>query len=255
LWMKYRQRGRWLFPPPAEFGSQRDAGRMYRNWGKFLREFPRLATAGLRREPLIKCIRANLMLGWLTHRANCRTVLVVRHPGAVIESELRGGWDAQFALDRFRSDSRLHELTGNRYQALLDRQLSPIEALAARWVIENQWVIESAPANRVTLVYYEHLTSAPDAEWRRIRSALDLAESPAPAIIARPSQQSSPRSSAASASTSNDPRWLRVLSREQVALVQDVLDQAQCDLYSMSFPWPLASTVRAVPSIASGLPG
>ncbi len=238
LWTKYRRRVRWLFPPPAEFRTRTDAGRVYRNWGKFFRELPRLVVAARRQEPLVKCIRANLMLGWLSRACGWKTVLIVRHPGAVIESELRGTWNAAFALDRFRNDSRLHELTNGRYLRLLGRELNTVEALATRWVIENQWVAQAAEANGVTVTFYEQLRSVPDVEWERIRVAFGLARAPGPEIIARPSQQSSPTKSAAQAADRDDPRWMRALSPDQRATIQGVLDEVGVTLYSMKDPDP-----------------
>jgi len=239
LWTQYRRQRRWLLPPPDEFWTLQNAGRVYRRWGKFLRELPRLALASRSGEPLIKCIRANQMLGWLSRRCNFKIVLIVRHPGAVIESELRGGWSAEFALDRFRRDARLSELTSDRYRALLERKLTPIEALTARWVIENQWVTECAAANGVTVVYYEHLRSAPSREWERIRRSLGLPMTPPATILARPSQQSSPMLSDAAAEATRRPRWLQVLTPAQVRQIQDVLDEVRVDFYAMNEPEPM----------------
>jgi Sulfotransferase family len=233
LWTTFRQQRRWLFPPPERFQSMQDAGRAYRIWWKFIKDVPRLAVTASRSEPIIKCIRANLMLGWLSRRCDCRTVLVVRHPGAVIESELRGGWTAKFALERFRTDSRLREMTGGRYDALLERRLDPVQSLAARWVVENQWVIEQAAGNGVTVVYYERLRAQPESEWERIREALSLPFRPTASMLARPSQQSSRRRSAATLPSTSDPRWMRALSREQKDRIQGVLDSVGFSLYTV----------------------
>ena len=238
LWTKYRQQKRWLFPPFEEFRSIEDAALLYRRWRKFLREAPKLAVAARRNEPLIKCIRANLMLGWLSKRLNCRTVLIVRHPGAVIESELRGSWKPEFALERFKGDARLHEITNNRYRQLLSRSLVRAEALAARWVIENQWVIEQAKANGVTIVFYERLTASPESEWPRICRALDLDIVPAAEIFSRPSQQSAPKRSAVKSNPDGTPRWQRVLSHDQLAEIQGILNDVEFELYSMGEPEP-----------------
>ena len=78
-----------------------------------------------RREPLVKCIWSNLMLGWLSRHCQFRVVLIVRHPGAVTESELRNFWSAKQTLDQFRDDEEFHELTNGRYQSLLNRKLTP----------------------------------------------------------------------------------------------------------------------------------
>lgn len=244
FWTQYRQQARWLFPPPAEFQSYNDLGRVWRHWRKFFRDVPRLMFAPSGREPIIKCIRANLMLGWLSARCGYRIVLIVRHPGAVIESELRGSWNARVALDRFRNDDKLHEITGGRYRSLLDRNPTSVEALATRWIIENQWVVEQAPANGVAVVYYERLKAFPHREWQVITHALELEHAPTPRIVARPSQQSSPTRSTATSAVSEGPRWQRILSREQIERIQGTLDLARCDLYSMSDPEPRSPTLR-----------
>lgn len=254
LWTQFRRQRRWLLPPSEEFWTVDDAARLYRRWNKFLRELPKLAFTGMQGEPLVKCIRANLMLGWLSRKFGCRVVLIVRHPAAVIESELRERWNARFALDRFRQDALLHELTTNRYRQLLERNLTPLEGLAARWVVENQWVVERAPANGVPVVFYEHLKSSPDQEWQRIQHALELSHAPPPAVIAQPSQQSAPKRSAATAGVSSDPRWMRVLSREQMNEIQGILDCVGVTLYTTRDPEP-QNAMAVVPQVAAGGPG
>ena len=234
LWTRYRCQASWLLPRKTELSTIKGAARLGRRWGKFLKEMPGLALMTSNADPLIKCIWSNLMLGWITQQCNGRVVLLVRHPGAVIESELRSDWNANFVLDRFRRDSMLHVLTAGRYQELLDRSLSPLEALAARWLIENQWVIEHAPANGVTVVSYERLRSSPEITWEQIRVALDLRLAPDSSILAKPSQQSAREKSDAFGGAMGQPRWQRVLTSDQKGQIQRVLDQASCDLYSMS---------------------
>ena len=207
---------------------------------------PTPAVAGRRRDPLVKCIRANLMLGWLSRNCGWKVVLVIRHPGAVIESELRGSWNARFALDRFRNDARLKELTFGRYAGLLSRDLKPVEALAARWAIENQWVAEAAASNGVTVVFYERLRTSPEREWERIRRALSLPKVPAMNILERPSQQSSPNKSGARAKEATDPRWIHALTAGHLAMIQGVLDQAEVTLYSMRDPNPNEQAIDAI---------
>jgi hypothetical protein len=246
LWTKYRRQLRWLFPPPAEFRTKQDAGRTYRHWGGFVRDFPRLFMAAHRREPLVKCIRANLMLGWLAKSCGWRIVLVVRHPAAVIESELRGAWNATFAIDRFRNDARLDELTNGRYRRLLDRSLSPVEALTLRWVVENQWVLEAADGNGITIVFYEHLRLTPDREWARIQSALELKNAPPAYLLERPSQQSSPTGSGALPKELTNPRWMHALDSARVNAIQSVLDESGVTYYSTRSQNPEWSELRKV---------
>jgi hypothetical protein len=248
LWTQYRQQARWLFPPPSQFWTRQDAGRCWRYWAKFLREFPRMTLSGWRVDPLVKCIRANLMLPWIARHLDCRIVLVVRHPGAVIESELRSGWNPSFALERFRNDSRLHELTNGRYVSLLARTLSHVEALATRWVIENQWVTESATASGITVVHYEKLRSSGGSEWARLCSALDLPTVPKIDLLTRPSQQSGAGRISIPLEQSKTPRWMSALTAEETDQVRGILDAVEFDTYVLHEPLPRDSTHVGVQS-------
>jgi hypothetical protein len=218
--------------------------RLAHRWRKVLGEAPALAMMSLRYEPLVKCIWANLMLGWLAKQYGFRIVLIVRHPGAVVESMQRNEWNSRPVLERFRNDRTLLELTNGRYQKLLQRTLSTIEEHAVKWVIENQLAVETASAYGITVVSYEGLKSLRAAEWEKIRGALQLPVMPDPGSLARPSQQTAPRSSDID-SSGGGPRWQRVLTPAQKSQVQRVLDESHFDLYSMTEAGQCDSVVAA----------
>lgn len=239
LWTQYRHQRRWLLPPAEEFWSRKDAGRTKRHWSKFLREMPQMTANGFRKQPLVKCIRANLMLPWIARQLPGRVVLIVRHPGAVVESELRGRWNAGYALERFRGDLRLHELTQDRYRKLLARNLSHVEALALRWVIENQWVIESARAHEVPVIHYETLRSTGEDAWPVLCAALGVAHRPERRILTRPSQQSGADRTAIPLSQSTRPRWMDGLNQSESREIQGILDAVSLREYAMDDPNPI----------------
>lgn len=201
---------------------------------------------GMRRNPLIKCIRANLMLPWISRHLPSRVVLIVRHPGAVIESELRGRWNPSFALDRFRRDTKLHELTKGRYVSLLHKKLEPVEGLALRWVIENQWVMESAAASGISVVHYEHLRSSTDSGWRALCGALSLSELPNEEALTRPSQQSATGRSFIPIAQSKTPRWMTSMAPEHREQIRGVLEAVELERYHMNDPEPRHSGASAV---------
>lgn len=241
LWTQYRHQPQWLFPPAARFRSWNDAGRTWRHWVKFLKEFPRMTAVGLRREPLIKCIRANLMLPWIVRHLDSRVVLIVRHPGAVVESELRSGWKANYVLERYRTDEQLQEITSGRYRSLLDRKLEPVEALTLRWLIENQWAMEVAAVHGIEIIHYEHLRSPAGSAWQRLCAALDLAALPDRSTLTRPSQQSGAGRKAISFAQSETPRWMSGLNAEQTSQICAILDVVEFSGYAMDDPNPLQS--------------
>jgi hypothetical protein len=252
LWTQYRQQKRWLFPPPGDFNTRGDAGRTKRHWAKFMRELPKMFVSGLRPEPIVKCIRANLMLPWIARHLGCRIVLVVRHPAAVVESELRGRWNANFVLERFRHDERLQKLTHDRYRPLLSRQLNPVEALAARWVIENQWVMEAAAHSGISVFHYEHLRSTSTNEWRRLCSTLTVTEVPDVERLTRPSQQSGTRRKTIPLPQSSSPRWMSSLTTDQRTQIRGILDSVGFDAYSMNEPNPLPTATAGLASVSAG---
>ena len=229
----------------------RGVGQLYRRWKKLLQDAPRLAIAGVRSEPLVKCIYANLMLGWLSQQYDFRIVLIVRHPGAVIESEMRGGWNSAVALERYRADSQLSALTNNRYASLLMRSLNPVEGLAVRWVIENQVALEEAARRNFAVAHYERLKHSPEVEWKAICRAMELPRVPNQKMISRPSQQSAAVSSAACDESVDFPRWMTALSVAQQEQIQCVLDEAGFDLYTMESASPRSHQAIAAEDAAA----
>jgi len=245
FWTQYRCQRGFLLPTRDDLRTYAGAAGLAHRWRKFVAEVPGLARVSVRREPLVKCIWANLMLGWLSRRCGFRVVLIVRHPGAVVESEHRNVWSARSTLDRMRRDRRLHELTDGRYLRLLGGTLTPIEEFAALWVIENQWNLETASRNGVTVVFYERLKAMHEPEWQKLRIALDLPRLPDASRLARPSQQTAPQNSDTASATAERPRWLLALSGDEKGRVQGVLDQVNFRQYSMSDPSPCVAEVGA----------
>jgi hypothetical protein len=119
---------------------------------------------------LVKMVRAHAMLPWLIRnfRFRNRPVLLVRHPLAVVASQLRFG----FARDGFRG-FRIPECPFNehfqKHRNFLLELRTAEEVLAARWCLANQVPLNSADNDHAwTTVYYEHLLLDPERELRRI---------------------------------------------------------------------------------------
>jgi hypothetical protein len=250
LWTQFRQQRRWLLPAFTRLRCRDDVARFWKTWEKFLLEAPRLARMSLRNEALVKCIWSNLMLGWLARNLPCVVAVIIRHPGAVIESELRTGWNPNYAIERFRNDPRLRELTGGRYESLLNRSLSPVEALTVRWVIENQQNIESMAQNRISVHHYESLKSESVGAWRSLASALELTRLPDSRVLEKPSQQSAPENSDVTGGSTNGPGWMTRLASHEKAAVQRILDITGLNVYSMDSADPQIprERVAAIPT-------
>jgi hypothetical protein len=245
--MTYRGRPDLLFPSWTSLLRVDEAQRLRRRWAKFLAERRQLSVAARRPYPIIKFIRANLMLGWLRSAFDCKVVLMVRHPGAVVESQLRLGsvWNPEPVLQRYRSDRRLDELTAGRYRALLNAPLSTVQALTLNWVIENQWPIDNCAGDGVSLAFYEHLKSTPETGWPQLCRSLGLTNVPSITQLHLPSQQSSSASRDGLKSESAEPRWRKGLTGAQLAELQGVLDVVGFRAYHVD---------RAAPQLDGGAP-
>jgi hypothetical protein len=218
------------------------AKRWLRRWPGYLESRRVLRDAVRRKSTLIKCIRGNLMAGWLARTVGFRTALIVRHPCAVVESQYRlqwgALWDPKPVLARYRANDRLDELTGGRYRPLLSAELTMLQALTLNWVIENQWPVERSGRDGFAVTYYEDLASSREGSWASLCAALGLPGIPDQAQLSKPSQQASGEAGQP-ADGRREPRWRAKFTSEQLHEIQGVLDAMDCRLYSVDQVLPL----------------
>ena len=172
---------------------------------------------------------SNLMLGWLTRHCDGRVVLIVRHPGAVIESELRGDWQAGSRAGSIQERRHAARTDQVRYRRLLARSLNARrgagDALGHREPVRHRtsggrW--RHGRALRAAEVVARRRMAAPVP-------ALDLANVPTADARAKPSQQSAASRSAILAGSSH-AGWMQRLTPEQVERIQGVLDEVGFEL-------------------------
>lgn len=249
LWTTYRSPRDRLFPRVASLTSRREFKRVQYRWSQFLRNFQPLHRAAQRREPLIKCIRANLALGWLVKNFRARAIMIVRHPCAVVESQLRLGdtgraWNPWPIIDGFRDDQQFNTRTRGAYLKLLESKLTKLEALTLVWVIENQLAVNRAAELGYTVIFYEDLIASPDIQWRRICEALELENLPTPGSLRRPSQQAS--SENLTRVMPHDAKWMTRLEPGQLVQVQRILNESDCELYDLRHSHPIGRTPNVI---------
>ena len=243
LWIDYRGRKQLLLPHPRRFSSVRAFRGYMLFWKRHLSDRMKLHAALRHNQTLIKCIRANLMAGWLSKTLGFQIVLLVRHPCASVESQFRNAatWNPVPIVERYQSDTRLHEASKGIYLDLLNSRLTRLQALALNWVIENQGPVARASREDYSVIYYEDLRDRPSVAWPMISAALGLSDVPEQEIIDMPSQQSYGKSSKHVALT-REPRWRRALSVDQLKEIQTILDKTHCSLYHVSSRSPLGIT-------------
>lgn len=240
-WVTYRGRTDLLIPGLTNLRSGKDMSLMYRRWCRFLKDRSTLHAASQRQGTLIKMIRGNLALGWLTRTLGARAILLLRHPCAVVESQNRLGdiWDPAPVLERFRRDARLEELSGGRYRELLETRMSTLESLTLIWIIENQIPVERATQYGYSVVPYEDLADAAKRPWQNICASLALSALPEQARVHKPSQQAANRRSSGYGAAPRRPKWMGTLEADDLRKIQRLLDKLECRLYDVTQSGPL----------------
>jgi len=241
IWSDYRVRTDRLRPDLGTFCSRKKLTRFYRRWKKLYSKYQGYHETLRYPHVITKFIRANLMLGWIRKNFDARIVLLLRHPGAVVESQLRLGgddWDPYDILKRYRNDDALMSAYGELYVRLLQRELSPAQALTAAWCIQNQMPLREAESNGVMVVHYESLLEDPTQEWGRIIRGLGLLRAPDEILLKRPSQQASRQSKRAGFDSQSHRRWMDRIAPAALEEVNRVLQELEISVYDVRDPLP-----------------
>ena len=119
---------------------------------------------------IVKFCRANAMIPWLTRLFSCKykPVYLVRHPLAVVASQLKhGAWNKDF--QGFVIPNCRYNDVYIRHADFLSSLETKAEALVAMWCMMNSVPLGNARNNKDWItVYYENLIVDPEKELRRI---------------------------------------------------------------------------------------
>ncbi|WP_158308372.1 sulfotransferase [Thiocapsa marina] len=235
-----------LIPPPDFFRRTESAKLMLHRWINAFDHYRTYAPLRARSRIIVKFIRANLLLGWLAQHFDARVLLLVRHPGAVVESKLRLGgfsWDPGRLLDVYRQDETIHHLRGGVYRDLLSRELTSAQALALHWCIENQLPIAEAKQNGYLLVHYEDLVERGGPVWDRIAQFFDLSSGGWDQdLLSRPSQQASATWRDNELAIDSHQSWRHRIQTKDLEDIQSILTETDETLYSAYEPLPRTAT-------------
>jgi hypothetical protein len=164
---------------------------------------------------LIKEIRANLLLHWLhTHFPRVPIVFLMRHPYAVVSSQLRGRWGL-IAADLLRQPNLVEDFL-SPFAGLIHTAQDDFENLLLVWCVENYVPLRQFKRGEIFLLFYEELVRHPEREVERLFSFLKRpVEEGAFAQFRRPSAQSRSWSAIL---TGDDPlnSWRRHIDSDQL---------------------------------------
>jgi sulfotransferase family protein len=121
---------------------------------------------------LVKMIRANLMLGYISDNFRPRIVYCIRHPCAVIASRMALGWKAD-VMDLLSQRELVEDLLGP-WVSLIEKERDPLGAHAVWWAVENMAAMRILATTSAARVSFETLCLRPTDEVARLRSALGM---------------------------------------------------------------------------------
>jgi hypothetical protein len=200
------------------------------------------------RERLIKDIRANLFLGWLSESfPEMPVVFVLRHPCAVALSRMRLGWRPR--LEEFLEQP---ELVQDFIAPVADemRSLSTespeFERHVFAWCIENYVPLTQLGPGRAHLVFYERLCQSPEPELRGLFRYLGTGPRDVPLeALGNPSRLSRTGSAVVSGGE-RAGGWRDDLSREQVRRATEILGYFGLDRIYGESPLPDTEAAREI---------
>jgi hypothetical protein len=183
------------------------------------------------RSYVIKFVTANMMLPWLCDEFDVQAVFMVRHPCAVVSSQMvHGAWAE---IDKsFCKHDRLFE-DYPHLQPVFERLDGQEEILAFNWAIQNLVPLK-APAPRPWVeTTYERLVETGREEVDRIYAELGWDETPpqAYAYLRTPSATTVSESNVAKG---NDPLvgWRKRLTTKQIDRILSVTHDVGLDVYT-----------------------
>ncbi len=240
-WIDYRVRSDRLQPSLDRFRSLHDMYEWYLRIKKFKRNKKKYESS-LNKPPMIKMIRGNLLLGWLVQNFSMNIALLVRHPGAVIESMYRLGgddWDSKKALSLYQKQDKLLQQLNTKSQNLISTATTDLERHMLTWCLENASPIQDAEKNGIKVIFYENLVTDSISEWKVLTSALGLNEVPDQSILKKPSQQAAPGKNDHDYTKTKLGHWMKTFSSSEINTMQNILNTFGVTCYRMNEPTPV----------------
>lgn len=173
---------------------------------------------------VIKEIRANLMLGWLSEQFELPVLYIMRHPCAVVASRLRLGWSDD--LGELESQPSLVADFLAPYQDVIGRAETAVERLAIIWCVENLVPLAQGKDRGWCWCNYETCLGDPSRTFSRMREFFGLRESRASDAAMR-RHVSSPETV-----PGRHRRWHGSLSEKEGLAVLRVCKQFGLDFYA-----------------------
>jgi hypothetical protein len=180
---------------------------------------------------VVKFINANMLLPFLHRAFDARCVMLIRHPCAVVSSQLR--WGAKVTKRSFFIPPGLFD-DYPHLERIFSRIEGKAEVLAFEWAIQQLPALTHARPYPWLIVFYEYLYRDRTSQLARLCDFFDL--DPATIAVARsyrPSRVTMPDSPIVSGQSQLDS-WRRKLDGSTIGRILDVVHACGVEVYGDS---------------------
>jgi hypothetical protein len=139
------------------------SGRVRNKWtDKYHRRF-------LADKRVIKDVRANLILKWIhDHFPEMPIIFMIRHPGAVVTSQLRRKhWNPDLTEEFLSQETLVTDFLSPFREAIAGAE-DRFDKLVFRWCIQNYVPLKQFQPGEIHLIFYENFCIEPEAEVDRL---------------------------------------------------------------------------------------
>jgi hypothetical protein len=182
---------------------------------------------------IVKCIRGNLLIPLLrdTFGDDLSIIVLLRHPGAVVESMKRVKFPWAYDLSTLFAQEEFAKIYDLDFNCLKQQAQNPISKITIRWVIENKYLFKNSDDLKIRLLFYEDMISDPETQISTLCADLNIKMMEnITEKINTPSYTTHPRSPVIKGDFS--PGFWRN------SLPQSEIDQIEAILNSVNFTYP-----------------
>lgn len=179
---------------------------------------------GASRNLLLKFVRLNRMIAFNVRTFNVkRNILLVRHPCAVISSQLAMHGQNSIWAGVSGPAADIPEKLISTVESLTNGET--VRALALNWCLDQRIPIYEDPPENTLLVFYEDLLASPEPEWQKIFGFLGLKN-------VELKDQPSRTVSADFSKNSQTSKWRNQLSKKEISDILSTCQEMGVELYS-----------------------
>lgn len=193
---------------------------------------------------VVKDVAVFMSLAWLMERHNPAVVAILRHPCAVILSELNQGTDPDQSVATLLSQEELFEDHLADFRGVIEGAQGPFEKLAAIWAARHK-VLQANMVHypEIQMAFYEKFCSDPAGEFSRLFNAVDLSFSRdiEHHVVESTTTEVSGIYEVNRISAQQPDKWKSRIQEKDMQAVKLVIEKFQLPFYERASDWEMES--------------